>query len=254
MTASTSFGSDCVVVRNNSTNKISIVELTKVQIKCTLWFVEPFDLPQLPLLATGAQTAYDISNPSLPPFTMAFRQNVMSFNDFKNAVVAEISTFAPGNLLRDALNTAASLGRVQWHYSIKEADGSRKWSAEAHLADKYPEFISATRTFPYNANVSVHLKMDKPKGDETGIAGGVAVGHQPGPVPDIDFTLRQFFDLCKIDFDNNQIQALIIKNLIFHWTSFKGASIHKIETLGFKSASCLIYEGTKKAICKTNNN
>jgi hypothetical protein len=166
MTASTSFGSDCVVVRNNSTNKISIVELTKVQIKCTLWFVEPFDLPQSPLLATGAQTAYDISNPSLPPFTMAFRQNVMSFNDFKNAVVAEISTFAPGNLLRDALNTAASLGRVQWHYSIKEADGSRKWSAEAHLADKYPEFIAATRTFPYNANVSVHLKMDKPKGDE----------------------------------------------------------------------------------------
>jgi hypothetical protein len=73
-------------------------------------------------------------------------------------------------------------------------------------------------------------------------------------VPDIDFTLRQFFNLCKIDFDNNQIQALIKKNLIFHWTSFKGASIHKIETLGFKSASCLIYEGTKKAIRETNNN
>ena len=90
----------------------------------------------------------------------------MSFNDFKNAVVAEISIFAPGNLLRDALNTAASLGRVQWHYSIKEADGSRKWSAEAHSADKYPEFIAATRTFPYDANVSVHLKMDKPKGDK----------------------------------------------------------------------------------------
>jgi hypothetical protein len=83
--------------------------------------------------------------------------------------------------------------------------------------------------------------------------GGQPVAPESGPATQIDFTLPEFFALCKINFANKQIQALIKKNLILHWRCFRGASLRKIESLGFKSASPLIYEGTKKAIHETES-
>ncbi|PLW29493.1 hypothetical protein PCASD_24064 [Puccinia coronata f. sp. avenae] len=87
----------------------------------------------------------------------------MSFTAFWNAVVEEIGSFAPGNQLRDALNVATCMGHIQWVYTIKEVDGSRKWTAEALSADKYPEFVAAACTFPIDKRLTVALMMDNPE-------------------------------------------------------------------------------------------
>ncbi|PLW13514.1 hypothetical protein PCANC_18197 [Puccinia coronata f. sp. avenae] len=265
--------SDCVIVRNRDSSAqgdTSIIELTAVELQCSLYFINPFTIPNSPLLATGPATAYNLLDPGNPPFRIPFHQSVMSFTAFQNAVVEEIGSFAPGNQLRDALNVAARMGHIQWVYTIKEVDGSRKWTAEARLADKFPEFVAAARTFPMDARLTVALMMDNPeRNNEIENVGGQPVarvqlapqsnvGGQPvapesGPATQIDFTLPEFFALCKIDFANKQIQALIKKNLILHWRCFRGASLRKIESLGFKSASPLIYKGTKKAIHETES-
>ncbi|PLW38317.1 hypothetical protein PCASD_08995 [Puccinia coronata f. sp. avenae] len=95
--------SDCVIVRN------------------LFFIINPFTIPDSPLLATGPATAYNLLDPGNPPFQIIpFHQRVMSFTAFRNAVVEEIGSFAPGNQLRDALNVATRMGHVQWVYTIKE--------------------------------------------------------------------------------------------------------------------------------------
>ncbi|PLW23268.1 hypothetical protein PCANC_06662 [Puccinia coronata f. sp. avenae] len=68
--------------------------------------------------------------------------------------------------------------------------------------------------------------MDKPEGNhEIENVGGEPVapqsnirGHpvapESGPATRIDFTFPELFALCKIDFENKQIQALIKESLI----------------------------------------
>jgi hypothetical protein len=47
--------SDCVIVRNRDSSAqgdTSIIELTAVELQCSLYFINPFTLPNSPLLAS----------------------------------------------------------------------------------------------------------------------------------------------------------------------------------------------------------
>ncbi|PLW24608.1 hypothetical protein PCASD_06187 [Puccinia coronata f. sp. avenae] len=86
------------------------------------------------------------------------------------------------------------------------------------------------------------------------LANNHPANNQPANLPTPDLTLEQFFNICKIDFTNRQIQALLKKNLIFHWSTFKGLGIRRLENLGFRLASPLIITGTLEAIRQTEAN
>ncbi|PLW09683.1 hypothetical protein PCASD_24512 [Puccinia coronata f. sp. avenae] len=263
-------------------------QLTKVELTCSLWFENPFTSPPAgsPLSLASEETQYTIAD-AAHPLRMELEEGAMTFGAFTNAIIVEIGSAAPAAYhLCQVLSEAADSRHIRWRYSITQHDGSQSWTAEARSGDKYDAFIAAAHAFPASSRFEVHVKMDKPE-EEIVIVQGFrppaitivldvlapetqqpaiqAADEQPpenqvanhhaanNPVP--DFTLEQFFAICKIDFHNSQIQALLKKHLIFHWSIFRGVGVRRLENLGFKfGASPLIVEGTLEAIRLTENN
>ncbi|PLW12422.1 hypothetical protein PCASD_00300 [Puccinia coronata f. sp. avenae] len=71
-------------------------QLTKVELKCSLWFENPFALPPAgsPLSLAREETVYDIAN-TAHPLHMELEEGVMTFGAFKNAIISEIGSTAP---------------------------------------------------------------------------------------------------------------------------------------------------------------
>jgi hypothetical protein len=90
--------------------------------------------------------------------------------------------------------------------------------------------------------------------DDIQLAKNQLVDYQPANLPSPDLTLEQFFTICKITFHDRQIQVLIKKNMIYHWSVFEVLGVRRIENLGFKLASGLIVTGTLEAIRLTKAN
>ncbi|PLW09833.1 hypothetical protein PCANC_20023 [Puccinia coronata f. sp. avenae] len=115
---------------------------------------------------------------------------------------------------------------------------------------------------PMDNQPATHQAVINPPADNHAVANppanNQAVTHHPAntqaaevhpainPAPDL--TLEEFFTICKINCHDRQIQALLKKNLIFHWSAFKGLGIRRLKNLGFKLASPLIITGTLEAI------
>ncbi|PLW39949.1 hypothetical protein PCASD_06816 [Puccinia coronata f. sp. avenae] len=115
---------------------------------------------------------------------------------------------------------------------------------------------------PMDNQPATHQAVTNPPAENHAVtnppADNQAVAHHPAntqaaevhpainPAPDL--TLEEFFTICKINFHDCQIQALLKKNLIFHWSTFKGLGIRRLENLGFNLASPLIITGTLEAI------
>jgi hypothetical protein len=111
-----------------------------------------------------------------------------------------------------------------------------------------PATPQATSHQPANSQLANNQSVDnQPAADQ------LADNH-PANLPTPDLTLEQFFTICKIDFHERQIQALLKKNMIFHWSAFKGVGIRRLENFGFKFASRLIVAGTLEAIRQTEAN
>jgi hypothetical protein len=121
------------------------------------------------------------------------------------------------------------------------------------LGTHQPATAQATPHQPTNSQLANNQPLNTQPVDNQPAKDQLA-NNQPANLPIPDLTLEQFFTICKIDFHNRQIQALLKKNLIFHWSAFKGVGICRLENFGFKFSSCLIVTGTLEAIGQTKAN
>ncbi|KAA1082640.1 hypothetical protein PGT21_009117 [Puccinia graminis f. sp. tritici] len=74
---------------------------------------------------------YDIVNPNLPPFEVAFHEEDMCFEVFREKVFDRIAESAIGDQfvgLREALEVAYDRFQLQWVYIVTEPNHSAAWS------------------------------------------------------------------------------------------------------------------------------
>ncbi|PLW29769.1 hypothetical protein PCASD_17499 [Puccinia coronata f. sp. avenae] len=95
-----------------------------------------------------------------------------------------------------------------------------------------PATAQATPHQPANSQLANNQPLNTQPVDNQPAKDQLANNH-PANLPIPDLTLEQFFTICKIDFHNRQIQALLKKNLIFHWSAFKGT----LEAIGQTKAN-----------------
>ncbi|PLW38319.1 hypothetical protein PCASD_08997 [Puccinia coronata f. sp. avenae] len=138
-------------------------QLTTVELTCPLWFENAFTSPPAasPLAFASEETLYIIAD-AAHPLRMELAEGVMTFGEFKNAIINEIGSTAPAAChLQQAPSEASDSRYIRWRYSITQNDGSQSWTAEARSGDKYSAFVAAAHAFPAGSRFEVHVKMEK---------------------------------------------------------------------------------------------